>query len=60
MFPIGLEYTVWLEGELRELKLAPRRVQNLFQGSNPPDREHVIEGMTPYLCGECYFHLTDD
>jgi hypothetical protein len=53
VFPRGLEYTVWLEGEVRELILAPRRVRKLF-------REYLIEGITPYLCGACYFHLTDD
>lgn len=49
-FPVAEEPTHWHMGELRPLSKAPELVRRGLGG----DIEH------PYLCGNCYFDLTDD
>lgn len=49
------EPTLWRMGELRKLKYAPRKIKDLFRSWL--NSELHGEG---YLCGSCYFDLTDD
>ena len=52
-FPVATEPTSWRMGEMRELKKAPKKIRDQFR--DWLDEEiHVA-----YLCGNCYFDLTD-
>ena len=51
-FPVATEPTTWQMGQMRALKKAPKRIQDKFKEW----LEHEEGG---YLCGNCYFDLTD-
>lgn len=53
-FPVGVEPSMWRMGTLTKLKKAPKRIRDMFP--NWVDSEIHGEG---YLCGNCYFDLTD-
>lgn len=52
--PVAKEPAGWAMGMMRKLKKAPRRIQELYR--EWLDNEIHGEG---YLCGNCYFDLTD-
>lgn len=54
-FPVATEPSHWAMGFLRPLKFAPREIKNQF-------REWLNSELhgKGYLCGNCYFDLTDD
>ena len=52
-FPIAREPAHWRMGEMRLLKKAPIKIRRLYQ-----DWLDHEEGK--YLCGNCYFDLTDE
>lgn len=51
-FPLASEPASWRMGFLRELKKAPKRIRDQF-------REWLDHDEGKYLCGNCYFDLTD-
>lgn len=53
-FPVAKEPTGWAMGKLRKLKYAPPRIKQRFREWLNSD----IHG-EGYLCGNCYFDLTD-
>lgn len=52
-FPVGV-HERWMMGEMRPLSRAPRKIQNQFRDF----LDSEIHGKG-YLCGNCYFDLTD-
>lgn len=52
-FPIAEEPAGWRMGIMRLLSKAPKRIRDQF-------REWLDDDMGHYLCGNCYFDLTDD
>lgn len=54
-FPVSKEPATWRMGELRLLSKAPSKIKNQFRGWLDSD----IHGKG-YLCGNCYFDLTDE
>lgn len=53
-FPVSVSRS-WQMGTMRPLADAPARIRLLFNEWLRPDS--LVE--TPYLCGNCYFDLTD-
>lgn len=53
-FPVAQEPTVWRMGEMRPVS----KLSKTLQHKVAPDPE-IMDG-TPYLCGNCYFDLTDE
>jgi len=53
-FPVAKEPANWCMGQLRKLKFAPKRIRDQFR--DWLNSEFHGEG---YLCGNCYFDLTD-
>ncbi len=53
-FPVATEPSVWQMGMMRKLKHAPQKVKR--QMNQWIDSDLHGEG---YLCGNCYFDLTD-
>lgn len=51
-FPLAEEPTSWRMGFLRPLKKAPRSIVNKF-------REWLDDPVQSFLCGNCYFDLTE-
>lgn len=50
-FPVAIEPTGWAMGQLRPLaKLKDRKIRKLLH----------TEEEYPWLCGNCYFDLTDE
>ena len=54
-FPVAEEPTGWMMGKLRRLSKAPKKIR--IQFAYREDSE--IHGKA-YLCGNCYFDLTDE
>ncbi|KKN46784.1 hypothetical protein LCGC14_0669640 [marine sediment metagenome] len=54
-FPVAEEPTRWMMGQLRKLSKAPKKIREQFR--EWLNSEIHGEG---YLCGNCYFDLTDD
>jgi hypothetical protein len=53
-FPVAKDQTAgWLMGLLRELRHAPKKIREDFAPWADASKER-------YLCGNCYFDLTDD
>lgn len=53
-FPVAEEPSEWTMGQMRKLKLAPKKVRDEL-------RQWLDEDLyTAYLCGNCYFDLTDE
>lgn len=52
-FDVASEPASWRMGEMRELKKAPKRIRERF-------REWLDHDKGRYLCGNCYFDLTDE
>lgn len=51
-FPVSPDGVVgWLMGWLRELKYAPKRIKDSFAMKATEDS---------YLCGNCYYDMTDE
>lgn len=53
-FPVAEEPTRWMMGQLRKLSKAPKKIKEQFR--DWLNSEIHGEG---YLCGNCYFDLTD-
>lgn len=51
-FEVSKEPTSWQMGWLRELKKAPKKIQQKFH-------EWLEHEAGRYLCGNCFFDLTD-
>lgn len=51
-FEVAAEPATWRMGLMRELKKAPKKIRVQFQEWLDHDEGH-------YLCGNCYFDLTD-
>jgi len=54
-FRIATEPASWRMGEMRKLKKAPKRIQGKYQEWLKSETHG--DG---YLCGNCYFDLTDE
>lgn len=53
-FPIATEPATWRMGSMRELKKAPKKIRQRFSSWLKSE----LHGKG-YLCGNCYFDLTD-
>ena len=53
-FPLATEPASWRMGELRRLSKAPKKVREPLVGSSTGAADEE------YLCGNCYFDLTDE
>ena len=54
-FPVAKEPAGWMMGKLRKLKYAPKKIRDQFR-----DWLHSEIHGESYLCGNCYFDLTND
>lgn len=54
-FPVAKEPAIWMMGQLRLLKYAPKQIRERYRDWLNSD----IHGKG-YLCGNCYFDLTDE
>ena len=54
-FPVAEEPTRWMMGQMRKLSKAPQKIKLQFNDWLNSE----VHGIG-YLCGNCYFDLTDD